>query len=86
MYDIQGRIPGRGKREESKEKWNFLSFQDVAEDDLVGCQWEERPLVLQRLYTPVRGMPGPGSESEWVGEQGEGERIGEFWRGNTENI
>jgi hypothetical protein len=25
----------------------------VAEDDLVGHQWEERPLVLRRSYDPV---------------------------------
>jgi hypothetical protein len=35
----------------------------VAEDGLVGHQWEEEPLVL-------RGMPGPGSRSGWVGKQG----------------
>jgi hypothetical protein len=29
-----------------------------------------------------RAMPGPGSKSGWVGEQGEGERIGGFGRGN----
>ena len=27
----------------------------IAEDGLVGLQWEERPLVLQRLYAPVQG-------------------------------
>jgi hypothetical protein len=27
----------------------------VAEDGLVGHQWEERPLVLRRLYAPVQG-------------------------------
>jgi hypothetical protein len=31
-------------------------------------------------YRPqYRGMPGPGSGSGWVGEQGEGEGIGDFW-------
>jgi hypothetical protein len=25
----------------------------VVEDGLVGHQWEERPLVLRRLYSPV---------------------------------
>jgi hypothetical protein len=25
----------------------------VAEDDLVGCQWEEKPLILRRLDAPV---------------------------------
>jgi hypothetical protein len=25
-----------------------------------------------------RGMPGPGSRSRWVGEEGEGEGIGGF--------
>jgi hypothetical protein len=27
----------------------------VAEDGLVGHQWEERPLVLRRSYAPVQG-------------------------------
>ena len=27
----------------------------VAEDDLVGHQWEERPLVLRRSFAPVQG-------------------------------
>jgi hypothetical protein len=27
----------------------------VAEDGLVGHQWEERPLVLQRSYAPIQG-------------------------------
>ena len=38
----------------------------VAEDDLVGHQWEERPLVLQRLYAPVQGNTRARKE-EWVG-------------------
>jgi hypothetical protein len=29
-----------------------------------------------------RGMPGPGRGNGWVEEQGEGEGIGDFWRGN----
>ena len=44
----------------------------VAEDGLIGHHWEERPLVLQRLYAQYRGMPGPGIRSGWVGEQGRG--------------
>jgi hypothetical protein len=43
----------------------------VAEDGLVGHQWEERPLVLRRFYAQYIGMPGPGSQSGWVGEQWE---------------
>jgi hypothetical protein len=27
----------------------------VAEDGLIGHHWEERPLVLQRLYAPIQG-------------------------------
>ena len=37
----------------------------VAEDGLVGHQWEERTLAS-------RGIPGPGCGSGWVIEQGEG--------------
>ena len=46
----------------------------VAEDGLVGHQWEERPLVLQRLYAPVQGN-ARARKWEWVGwgaGQGEG--------------
>ena len=38
----------------------------VAEDGLVGYQWEERPLVLQRLYAPVQGN-ARARKWEWVG-------------------
>jgi hypothetical protein len=47
----------------------------VAEDGLVGHQWEERPLVLQRFYAPGSNSSswlGPGSRSGWVREQAEG--------------
>ena len=51
----------------------------VAEDGLVGHHWEEKPLG-SKLYMPqYRGMPGLRSESGWVGEQGGGEGIGNFW-------
>ena len=48
----------------------------VAEDGLVGHQWEERPLVLQRSYAPVQGNVR-ARKREWVGwgaVQGEGYR------------
>jgi len=56
----------------------------VAEDGLVGHQWEERSLVL------CRGTPEWGGGREWVGEWGSilidaggrGDRIGGFQRGN----
>ena len=44
----------------------------VAEDALVGHQWEERPQSFEDLMPQYRGMPGPGSGSGWVGEQGRG--------------
>jgi hypothetical protein len=56
----------------------------VAEDSFVGHQWEERPLVLRRLDTQFRGMPGQGSRSGLVGEQGEGDGKGFFLRGSQE--
>ena len=43
----------------------------VAEDGLVGHQWEERPWSCEGSLPQYRGTPGPGSDSEWVGEQGE---------------
>jgi hypothetical protein len=40
----------------------------VAEDGLVGHQWEERPLVPVGSMPQCRGMLGPGSGSGWLGE------------------
>ena len=49
-----------------------------AEDGLVGHQWEERPLVLQRLYALVQGN-AMARKREWVGwGAGQGESIGDF--------
>jgi hypothetical protein len=31
-----------------------------------------------------RGMPGQGSRSGWVSDQGKGDRMGAFQRGNEE--
>jgi hypothetical protein len=44
----------------------------VAEDGLVGHQWEERPRSCEGSMPQCRGMPGPGNRSGWVGEQGDG--------------
>jgi hypothetical protein len=38
----------------------------VAEDGLVGHQWEVRPVVLRRLYAPVQGN-ARARKWEWVG-------------------
>ena len=40
------------------------------------------PRACEGSMPQYRGMPGPGSRSGWVGEQREGERIGDFWKGN----
>jgi hypothetical protein len=54
----------------------------VAEDGLVSHQWEERPLVLQRLYASVEGN-ARARKQEWVGwGAGQEEGIGDFRRGN----
>jgi hypothetical protein len=36
-------------------------------------------MFFERLYAPVQGMPGPGSRSGWVGEQGRERAYGDFW-------
>jgi len=63
----------------------------VAEDGLVGHQWEEKPLVLTRLDPQCRGMSGrEAGWSGWLGgehphkrrERREG--IGGLWTGNWE--
>jgi hypothetical protein len=55
----------------------------VAEDGLVGHQGGQEALGPVKVLCPSVG-PGPGSGSGWVGEQGEGEGIGDFWRENQE--
>jgi hypothetical protein len=50
-----------------------------AEDGLFGHHWEERPLILQRLYAPVQEN-ARARKREWVGRgAGLGEAIGDFW-------
>jgi hypothetical protein len=45
----------------------------LAEDDLVGHHWEERPIGLANFICPGTGeTPGPRSGSGYVGEQGVG--------------
>jgi hypothetical protein len=50
----------------------------VAEDGLVGHQWEDRTLVLRRSYAPVQEN-ARAKKKEWVGRgAGWGEGIGNF--------
>jgi hypothetical protein len=50
----------------------------VTKDGLVGHQWEERPLVLRRLYAPVQ-RNARSRKWEWVGwGAGWGKGIGGF--------
>jgi hypothetical protein len=50
----------------------------VAEDGLVGHQWEKRPLVLRRSYGPVQGN-ARARKQKWVGwGAGWGKGIGDF--------
>jgi len=67
----------------------------VAEDGVVGHQWEEKPLVLPRLDTPppqCRGMSGQGGKKGWVGEHphrrrgGNGMRVYGQETGKGDNI
>jgi hypothetical protein len=46
----------------------------VAEDGLVSHQWEERPWSFEGHMPQYRELPGPGSGSGWVVEQGKGGR------------
>jgi len=43
----------------------------IAEDGLVGHQWEERSRSCEGPMPQYRGVSGPGSGSGWVGKQGE---------------
>jgi hypothetical protein len=50
----------------------------VAEDGLVGHQWEERPLILLRSYVPAPGIARAWKWDWVVGEQGWGGVYGTF--------
>jgi hypothetical protein len=39
----------------------------------------EAPWYFKHYMPQYRGTPGPRSGSGWVGEQGRGEGIGDFW-------
>ena len=54
----------------------------VAENGLVGHQWEERSRSCEGSMPQYRGMPEPGSRSGWVGSREREEGIGDFQRGN----
>jgi hypothetical protein len=53
----------------------------VAEDGLIGHQWEERTLVLRRLYAPVKGIPEQGSRVGGLVSIRKGDGIGGFGGG-----
>jgi hypothetical protein len=54
-----------------------LIYTIISEDGLVSHQWEERLVVLQRLYAPVQGNTR-AKKWEWVGRGEGGEGIGDF--------
>jgi hypothetical protein len=51
----------------------------VAEDGLVGHQWEERLLVLGRSYTPVKENARARKQERVGWGAGLGEGVGGFW-------
>jgi hypothetical protein len=55
----------------------------VAEDGLVGHQWEERPLGLVKVLCPSIGeCQGQEAGVGGLGSRGRWEEIGNFQRGN----
>jgi hypothetical protein len=50
----------------------------VAEDGLVGPQWEERALVLRRSYSPVQGNARAREQGLVGWGAGQGRDIGGF--------
>ena len=51
---------------------------------LLNINGRRGPLSREGSMPQYSSIPGPGSGSGWVGEQGEEEGIGGFWRGNQE--
>jgi hypothetical protein len=47
-------------------------FAYVADDGLVGINGRRGPWSYKDYMPQYREMPGPGSRSGWVGEQGRG--------------
>jgi hypothetical protein len=75
IYWMKHSAPKGGAREPYRRNSNMNSSVTpelvsldayVAEDDLIGHHWEERPLVLQRSYAPVQGNDR-ARKQEWVG-------------------
>jgi hypothetical protein len=54
----------------------------IAEDGLVGHQWEERPSVCEGSMPQDRGMPGLEMGVSGLGSRGGGDGIGDFQKGN----
>ena len=54
----------------------------IAEDGLVGHQWEERPSVCEGSMPQDRGMPGLEMGVGWLGSMWKRYGIGDFQRGN----
>jgi hypothetical protein len=88
IYRMKHRAPNEGGRESTqgaKRVCNpnqyppeLVFLVAYVADGLVGHQWEERPLVLQRLYALVQGN-ARARKQEWVGwGAGQGEGIGGF--------
>ena len=70
-----------GLNNQSKEIQRGPTHAYAAEDDLVGHQWEKRPLVLCCSKPRYRGQTVLGSGSGWVLEQGKGGRNRVFLEG-----
>ena len=66
-WDLQ-RLPEKQTNRKRAQEWR-IKIENFP---------EERPLV----YAQYKGLPGPESRSEWVGEQGEEGRDRGFQRGN----
>ena len=80
IYWMEHRTPNGGARESTQgadgvcnpiggktvtpELMSLAAY--VAEDGLVGCNWEEWPLVLRILYAPVQGK-ARAKKWKWVG-------------------
>jgi hypothetical protein len=55
----------------------------VAEDGLIGHQWEERHLVLLKVLCPSIGeWQGQEAGVDGLGNRARGEGIGDFRKGN----
>jgi hypothetical protein len=79
---VSPELPGTKPPTKEHNKGLMAPVSYVAEDVLKDINVRRSPWSCEGLMPQCREIPGQGSRSGWVGEQGERDGKGGFWRGN----